>query len=204
MAKANLSSLVHELRERIAASSSTPTPNNPSDDVVLEVRFRTVLPNLLHAYVLPSSTSSGTFFFFISIINVMLLSSTYHSSFSHSQCRQPERSHCCRQAYLSHRQKLPRSLLQRQALRRFPNHRANSSLLCATSLSVLPALLLLFLPLFSSHSSPYFQISPQHLLRSSRFSSRAASLRSQRCLPPVFRRFHVAHSRYYTTHKLQL
>ncbi|XP_068493011.1 serine/threonine-protein kinase ATR isoform X2 [Phaseolus vulgaris] len=59
MAKANLSSLVHELRERIAASSSTPTPNNPSDDVALEVRFRTVLPNLLHAYVLPSSSSSS-------------------------------------------------------------------------------------------------------------------------------------------------
>ncbi|RDY02662.1 Serine/threonine-protein kinase ATR, partial [Mucuna pruriens] len=60
MAKANLSSLVHELRERIAASSSTPTPNNPSDDDdALEVRFRTVLPNLLHAYVLPSSSSGN-------------------------------------------------------------------------------------------------------------------------------------------------
>ncbi|XP_020211373.1 serine/threonine-protein kinase ATR isoform X2 [Cajanus cajan] len=58
MAKANLSSLVHELRERIAASSSTPTPNNPSDDDALEVRFRTVLPNLLHAYVLPSSSGN--------------------------------------------------------------------------------------------------------------------------------------------------
>ncbi|CAJ1977648.1 unnamed protein product [Sphenostylis stenocarpa] len=58
MGKANLSSLVHELRERIAASSSTPTANNPSDDDALEVRFRTVLPDLLHAYVLPTSTSS--------------------------------------------------------------------------------------------------------------------------------------------------
>ncbi|KAL2323976.1 hypothetical protein Fmac_023034 [Flemingia macrophylla] len=58
MAKANLSSLVHELRERIAASSSTPTPTNPSDDDALEVRFRTLLPNLLHAYVLPSSSGN--------------------------------------------------------------------------------------------------------------------------------------------------
>ena len=61
MAKANLSSLIHELRERIAASSSSPTPNNSSDDDALEVRFRTVLPNLLHVCVLPSSTSSGTY-----------------------------------------------------------------------------------------------------------------------------------------------
>ncbi|XP_023529566.1 serine/threonine-protein kinase ATR [Cucurbita pepo subsp. pepo] len=51
---ANLSSLVHELRERIAASSSTPP--NRSDDVGVEVRFRAVLPNLLHAYVVPSSS----------------------------------------------------------------------------------------------------------------------------------------------------
>ncbi|RVW38511.1 Serine/threonine-protein kinase ATR [Vitis vinifera] len=53
---ANLSSLVHELRERIAASSSTP-PNN-GDDVVLETRFRAVLPNLLHTYVVPSSSAN--------------------------------------------------------------------------------------------------------------------------------------------------
>ncbi|CAK8574214.1 unnamed protein product [Lathyrus sativus] len=59
MAKANLSSLVHELRERIAASSSSsPSPNNPADDDVLELRFRTVLPNLLHAYVPPSSSGN--------------------------------------------------------------------------------------------------------------------------------------------------
>ncbi|XP_059653895.1 serine/threonine-protein kinase ATR [Cornus florida] len=51
---ANLSSLVHELRERIAASSSTP-PNHHGDDDALEIRFRAVLPNLLHAYVVPSS-----------------------------------------------------------------------------------------------------------------------------------------------------
>jgi serine/threonine-protein kinase ATR len=54
---ANLSSLVHELRERIAATSSTPT--HIGDDVALETRFRAVLPNLLHAYVVPSP--SGTF-----------------------------------------------------------------------------------------------------------------------------------------------
>ncbi|KAA8546139.1 hypothetical protein F0562_020967 [Nyssa sinensis] len=53
---ANLSSLVHELRERIAASSSTP-PNN-GDDNALEIRFRAVLPNLLHAYVVPSSSAN--------------------------------------------------------------------------------------------------------------------------------------------------
>ncbi|KAE8671371.1 Serine/threonine-protein kinase ATR [Hibiscus syriacus] len=56
----NLSSLVHELRERIAATSSTP-PNNTdssSDDDALETRFRAVLPNLLHAYVVPSSSAN--------------------------------------------------------------------------------------------------------------------------------------------------
>ncbi|CAL5378051.1 unnamed protein product [Camellia sinensis] len=53
---ANLSSLVHELRERIAASSSTPP--NIGDDDALEIRFRAVLPNLLHAYVVPSSSAN--------------------------------------------------------------------------------------------------------------------------------------------------
>lgn len=65
MAK-NLSSLVHELRERIAASSSTPPLNKNNTagdhqyDDALEIRFRAVIPNLLHTYVVPSST--GTFF----------------------------------------------------------------------------------------------------------------------------------------------
>ncbi|KAI8027908.1 Serine/threonine-protein kinase ATR [Camellia lanceoleosa] len=49
---ANLSSLVHELRERIAASSSTPP--NVGDDDTLEIRFHAVLPNFLHAYVVSS------------------------------------------------------------------------------------------------------------------------------------------------------
>ncbi|KAD2392970.1 hypothetical protein E3N88_39947 [Mikania micrantha] len=53
---ANLSSLVHELRERIAASSSTPP--NRSDDASLELRFRAVIPNLLHTYVVPSSSAN--------------------------------------------------------------------------------------------------------------------------------------------------
>ncbi|XP_048234616.1 serine/threonine-protein kinase ATR isoform X1 [Ricinus communis] len=52
----NLSSLIHELRERIAASSSTP-PNTIDDDA-LGNRFRAVLPNLLHSYVVPSSSAS--------------------------------------------------------------------------------------------------------------------------------------------------
>ncbi|KAG8655799.1 hypothetical protein MANES_04G069900v8 [Manihot esculenta] len=52
----NLSSLVHELRERIAATSSTP-PCKVDDDA-LKTRFRAVLPNLLHAYVVPSSAAS--------------------------------------------------------------------------------------------------------------------------------------------------
>uniref|UniRef100_A0A2N9HIL2 Serine/threonine-protein kinase ATR n=1 Tax=Fagus sylvatica TaxID=28930 RepID=A0A2N9HIL2_FAGSY len=57
---ANLSSLVHELRERIAASSSTPSNHGGAvgDDDVLELRFRSVLPNLLHAYVVPSSSAN--------------------------------------------------------------------------------------------------------------------------------------------------
>ncbi|XP_007041728.2 PREDICTED: serine/threonine-protein kinase ATR isoform X1 [Theobroma cacao] len=61
----SLSSLVHELRERIAATSSTPpnnsninNNNNNSDDDALEARFRAVLPNLLHAYVVPSSSAN--------------------------------------------------------------------------------------------------------------------------------------------------
>ncbi|KAK9109353.1 hypothetical protein Sjap_017413 [Stephania japonica] len=54
---ANLSSLVHELRERIAASSSASTPINGGDDQ-LEMRFRMVLPNLLQAYVVPSSSAN--------------------------------------------------------------------------------------------------------------------------------------------------
>ncbi|KAK1414808.1 hypothetical protein QVD17_30567 [Tagetes erecta] len=56
----NLSSLVHELRERIAASSSSSssTPPNKSDDASLEIRFRAVLPILLNAYVVPSSSAN--------------------------------------------------------------------------------------------------------------------------------------------------
>ncbi|CAL9022861.1 unnamed protein product [Prunus brigantina] len=53
---ANLSSLLHELRERIAATSATP-PNHTDDDV-LDARFRAVLPNLLHAYVVPSPSAN--------------------------------------------------------------------------------------------------------------------------------------------------
>ncbi|KAI3991217.1 hypothetical protein MKX01_022438 [Papaver californicum] len=53
---AELSSLIHELRERISASSSS--PENNGDDDQLENRFRTVLPNLLQAYVVPSSAAN--------------------------------------------------------------------------------------------------------------------------------------------------
>ncbi|WCJ39936.1 Serine/threonine-protein kinase ATR [Euphorbia peplus] len=51
-----LSSLLHELREGIAASSSTP-PNNVGDDALV-IRFRAVLLNLLHSYVVPSSSAN--------------------------------------------------------------------------------------------------------------------------------------------------
>ncbi|CAH2061656.1 unnamed protein product [Thlaspi arvense] len=53
----NLSSLVHELRERVAASSSTPANTlgrSCGDDDALEIRFRAVIPNLLKTYVAPS------------------------------------------------------------------------------------------------------------------------------------------------------
>ncbi|KAK8964692.1 Serine/threonine-protein kinase ATR [Platanthera guangdongensis] len=56
---ANLSSLIHELRERIAAacsSSSVASAASAGEDP-LEARFRVVLPNLLHAYVVPSSAA---------------------------------------------------------------------------------------------------------------------------------------------------
>lgn len=56
----NLSSLVQELRDRIAAASST-SPNDGGrggggriDDGTVEIRFRAVLPNLLNNYVVPS------------------------------------------------------------------------------------------------------------------------------------------------------
>ncbi|KAK4477252.1 hypothetical protein RD792_016466 [Penstemon davidsonii] len=52
---AHLTSLVHELRERIAASSSTPP--NEQYDAAVQSRFRAVLPNLLNAYVVPSSSA---------------------------------------------------------------------------------------------------------------------------------------------------
>ncbi|XP_050363920.1 serine/threonine-protein kinase ATR [Argentina anserina] len=48
--------LIHELRERIAAATSS-SPNN-QNDAALENRFRAVLPNLLHAHVVPSPTAS--------------------------------------------------------------------------------------------------------------------------------------------------
>ncbi|CAL9149410.1 serine/threonine-protein kinase ATR isoform X2 [Musa acuminata AAA Group] len=54
---ANLSNLIHELRERIAASASAPSSSSSGEDP-LETKFRTVLPNLLHAYVVPSSTAN--------------------------------------------------------------------------------------------------------------------------------------------------
>ncbi|KAJ7967115.1 serine/threonine-protein kinase ATR [Quillaja saponaria] len=53
----NLSSLVHELRERVAGSSSS-SPNNAAADDALEVRFRAVLPHLLNSYVVPSSSAN--------------------------------------------------------------------------------------------------------------------------------------------------
>lgn len=63
--------------------------------------------------------------------------------------RQWERSHCCSQAYLSHRQKLPRSLLPWQGYLLYSTHpRSNSSLLRRTSLPVS----LLTTSFFSSHS----------------------------------------------------
>ncbi|KAL9238429.1 hypothetical protein vseg_012850 [Gypsophila vaccaria] len=65
MAARGLSSLVQELGDRIAAaaaaasssSSSTP-PSHPSDDVVLVSRFRTVVPHLLHSFVLASPSAN--------------------------------------------------------------------------------------------------------------------------------------------------
>ncbi|KAL6522518.1 hypothetical protein OROMI_031476 [Orobanche minor] len=53
---ANLTSLVHELRERLTAPPSTSF--DKQNDEVLESRFRAVLPNLLQTYVVPSSSSN--------------------------------------------------------------------------------------------------------------------------------------------------
>ncbi|KAI0514246.1 hypothetical protein KFK09_010281 [Dendrobium nobile] len=56
---ANLSILIHELRERIAAASTSSSAGGGgcSDADPLESRFRVVLPNLLHAYVVPSPSA---------------------------------------------------------------------------------------------------------------------------------------------------
>lgn len=54
----NLLSLVHELRERVAASASTPANNlrhsSGDEEDALEIRFRDVIPNLLNTFVVPS------------------------------------------------------------------------------------------------------------------------------------------------------
>ncbi|KAL0773839.1 PREDICTED: serine/threonine-protein kinase ATR [Brassica oleracea var. oleracea] len=50
----NLSSLVHKLRERVAASSANNLGHAYGEDDALEIRFRAVIPNLLNAYVVPS------------------------------------------------------------------------------------------------------------------------------------------------------
>ncbi|XP_042464961.1 serine/threonine-protein kinase ATR-like isoform X2 [Zingiber officinale] len=54
---ANISSLIHDLRERIAASTSVAASSSNCEDPV-ETKFRAVLPNLLHSYVVPSSTGN--------------------------------------------------------------------------------------------------------------------------------------------------
>ena len=63
----NLSSLVHELRERVAASASTPANNlrhSSGDEDALEIRFRAVIPNLLNTYVVPSLGNNCLVFLF--------------------------------------------------------------------------------------------------------------------------------------------
>ncbi|CAO2815672.1 unnamed protein product [Amaranthus hypochondriacus] len=53
---ASLSSLVRELRDRVADSSSTPTNNG--DDLTLEKKFRAVLPSLISTYVVASPSAN--------------------------------------------------------------------------------------------------------------------------------------------------
>lgn len=86
MAK-NLSSLVHELRERIAASSSTPPLNKHNTggdddqyDDALEIRFRAVIPNLLHTYVVPSSTGM---YFLTKFPLILYMLTLYYPCFIH-------------------------------------------------------------------------------------------------------------------------
>ncbi|XP_074561735.1 serine/threonine-protein kinase ATR-like [Curcuma longa] len=52
----NISSLIHDLRQRIAASASDAASSSNSHPV--ETEFRVVLPILLDAYVVPSSTGN--------------------------------------------------------------------------------------------------------------------------------------------------
>lgn len=134
---ANLSSLVHELRERIAASSSSPSHPGDGPDP-LESRFRAVLPNLLQAYVLPSSTGlSLSIYLSISLfpcvfcLNYHLLLIIYVLA-----CSQWKRSDGSTQAPRSHCQEFPWSSLPWKGERRPTRHRPNFALFRRTHVPV--------------------------------------------------------------------
>lgn len=68
----NLSSLVHELRERVAASSSSPANNlrhSSEDDEALQIRFQAVIPNLLNTYVVVPSLGN---YIIVALVSVPL------------------------------------------------------------------------------------------------------------------------------------
>lgn len=111
---ANLSNLIHELRERIAASSSSSSISGAGEDP-LETKFRTVLPNLLLAYVLPSSTGISSLSTppSLSWFLVFLNPARFHSKRA--------RGHGRPQASLPHRPQLPWRLLPWPLRRRPPS-----------------------------------------------------------------------------------
>ncbi|ERM96275.1 hypothetical protein AMTR_s00001p00163670 [Amborella trichopoda] len=56
---AGLYGLLQDIGECITRKSKSDDPSSPhSDDFSVESRFRSVLPNLLHAFVLPSKTEN--------------------------------------------------------------------------------------------------------------------------------------------------
>lgn len=115
----NLSSLVHKLRERVAASSANNLGHAYGEDDALEIRFRAVIPNLLNAYVVPSlGTKSPQ--------SLSLFSPLDEFNYVKPQmwmidfAREQEGSDSCAEACWSHSEESSRSFLSRRSCCCFP------------------------------------------------------------------------------------
>lgn len=137
MVCANLSCLAHELRERIASTS----PKHHGDDDALETRFRAVLPNLLHAYVVPSSSGlslslslnslSPLFLQFHVVYTCIFIDNRIHSCFS--LCAAKEREVIAVLKLLTHTAKnFPGVFLPREACSSSTSYRSHIAVFCRT------------------------------------------------------------------------